>query len=193
MAGALEEMGYGKITTVDLEDTRAVEPNIEHLLKTLGLSEYVSVFYEPTSYTWRLLKLIEENPDPIFDFCYLDGAHDWFVDGFAFLLVDRLLLPGGWIVFDDIDWTYSLSPVLKDTERVKNMPLEEKETRQMRKVYDLLVKPHPNYNNFIVKGEWAYAQKQFTNSDLKRPKMEVVYKNIGIIETLKKQYKKTFK
>jgi hypothetical protein len=50
----------------------------------------VNYYFEPTSYTWRMMKMLEEDEGPRFDLCYLDGAHSWFVDGFAFFLIDRL-------------------------------------------------------------------------------------------------------
>ncbi len=159
IAGALEERGEGNITTIDLKGARHAAPNIETLLTDLGLRDFVTVYYEPTSYTWRLMKMLEEDPTPRFDFCYLDGAHNWFVDGFAFFLIDRLLVPGGWIIFDDMDWTYKSSPSLKNTEMVKVMPQDETETPQIRKVYELLVKPHPLYHNYLERGQWGYAQK----------------------------------
>src|SRR6478735_9061094 len=119
MAATLQELGGGHITTIDLELVRNQSPNIEELLKKCQLSSYVDIFFEPTSYNWRLMKLLEEDPTPRFDFCYLDGAHDWFVDGFAFFLVDKLLRPGGWIIFDDLDWTYGQSPALRNSPKVK--------------------------------------------------------------------------
>ncbi len=177
IAAALDEQGEGQITTIDLDDARSVNPNIETLLGKLNLKKYVTVYYEPTSYIWRLLKMIEEDPSPRFDFCYIDGAHTWFVDGFAFYLVDRLLVPGGWIIFDDLDWTFDTSPVLRQTEFVKSMPLEERTTPQIRKVYELIVKPHPAYGNFLVKEGWAYARKSLQKSISNRTdvKTEVVY------------------
>lgn len=192
IAGALDELGRGKITTIDLENARLAEPNIENLLNNLGLRKYVTVFYEPTSYIWRLMKMLEENPSPGFDFCYIDGAHTWFVDGFAFFLIDRFLLPGGYIVFDDLDWTYATSPALKDSDQVKNMPLDERTTPQIRKVYELLVKPHPSYNHFVIKDGWAYARKISIDSKTTIPeiKTEVVYKNVGIGTTVLKLAKK---
>ena len=192
LAGALDELGKGKITTIDLEDAREAEPNIEDLLHNLGLREFVTVFYEPTSYIWRLMKMLEQDPAPRFDFCYIDGAHTWFVDGFAFFLVDRLLLPGGYIVFDDLDWTYATSPALKDSDQVKNMPLDEKTTPQIRKVYELLVKPHPSYDHFVIKDGWAYCRKVVIDSKITREeiKTEVVYKNVGLGTTLLKLVKK---
>ena len=106
------------------------------------------------------MRLLEESLEPRFDFCYIDGAHDWYTDGFAFYLVNQLLVPGGLIVFDDINWTYSSSPSLKNTERVKRMPIEEKTTQQVRKVFELLVKPNSEYYKFEEKGDWAYAWKR---------------------------------
>lgn len=164
MAGALDDLGGGNITTIDLMSARETEPNIDQLLGSLGLAGFATVFYEPTSYIWRLMKMLEEDPSPKLDFCYIDGAHNWVTDGFAFFLVDRLLKPGGLIIFDDLDWTYESSPSLKNTERVKSMPQDEKSTPQMRKVYELLVTPHPSYGDFMEKDGWAYARKLSTES-----------------------------
>lgn len=160
MAAALSEAGRGSIVTIDLEQARKMTPNVEELLDRIGERHRVKVFYEPTSYTWRMMKFLEEDPTPRFDLCYLDGAHNWFVDALAFYLVGRLLRPGGWIIFDDLDWTYATSPALKDTELVRSMPADERMTPQIRKIYELLVKPNPNYHNFRVENDWAYAQKR---------------------------------
>ena len=162
MAGAIDELGHGHITTIDLINARNANPNIERLLGALGLSKCVTIFYEPTSYTWRLMKLLEEDPLPKYDFCYIDGAHNWFTDGFAFFLVDRLLTPGGLIIFDDLDWTYASSPSLKNKQEVRHMPEDERITPHIRKVYELLVRPHPSYGNFMQKDGWAYARKTST-------------------------------
>ena len=159
MAAALEEEGGGSIITIDLEWTRNATPHIEELLGKIGQRDKVTCYYEPTSYTWRLMKFLEENPTPRFDFCYFDGAHNWFVDGLAFFLVDRLLRPNGWIILDDLDWTYAKSPTLKNRDIVKAMPVEERETPQVRKVYELLVMTHPCYGDFRTEDGWGYAHK----------------------------------
>lgn len=193
MAGALDTLGGGNIVTIDLQYTRELKPNIESLLGDLGLSKYVTVCYEQTSYIWKLMKLIEENDSPRFDFCYLDGAHDWYTDGFAFFLVDRLLKPGGLIIFDDLDWTYDTSPALKDTPKVLKMPEDEKSTPQIRKVYELLVKQHPSYNKFSEKEGWAFAYKSnepaiATSNEVKK---EIIYQNqyVGLGAALLKIYR----
>jgi predicted O-methyltransferase YrrM len=160
IAGALDELGSGHLTTIDLAGARDKQPNVEQLLDRLGLRHFVTPYYEPTSYTWRLMKMLEADPSPRFDFCYLDGAHEWFSDGFAFVLVDRLLQPGGLIIFDDLDWTYDTSPSLKNSARVRRMPADERSTQQVRKVYDLLVKTHPDYGDFAERDHWGYARKR---------------------------------
>lgn len=160
MAAALGRIGGGSIVTIDREDARHRDPNIETLLARVGESDRVKIHYEPKSYNWTLMKFLEQQPRPQFDLCYLDGAHNWYVDGLAFFLVDLLLRPGGWIILDDIDWTYDRSPSLKESNFVKDMPDEERKTPQVRKVYELLVKPHPGYCNFRIDEDWAYAQKK---------------------------------
>jgi predicted O-methyltransferase YrrM len=160
MAATLAEQGRGQITTIDLVKARDHDPNIETLLERLGLRERVTVFYEPTSYTWRLMKFLDADPQPRFDLCYLDGAHNWFVDALAFFLVDRLLKPGGWIIFDDLDWSFATAPSLKDTPHVQAMPEDERTTPHIRKIYELLVKTHPDYHNFRTQQNWAFVQKR---------------------------------
>lgn len=182
MAGALDDIGGGSITTIDLVHARDNEPSIDQLLGKLGLARFVSVFYEPTSYTWRLMRMLEEDPSPRFDFCYIDGAHDWFVDGFAFFLVDKLLKPGGLIILDDLYWTFQSSPTLKDTEQVKHMPGDEKNIPQIRNVYELLVKPHPAYSDFIERDGWAYARKKHGESteNPDNVRTEIVYQRVHV-------------
>lgn len=161
-ATILNECGGGHLTTIDLTSARYRKPNIEELLDKLNLRDYVSIYYEYESYNWRLMKFIEETDEPIFDFCYIDGAHDWNVDGFAFLLVDKLLKPGGWIIFDDMNWSFGSSPSMANIPRVKNMPEDIKNTSHVAKIFDLLVMKNPNYCNFEVTDfGWGIAQKRF--------------------------------
>jgi len=112
MAAALDELGSGLLTVVDLTSARGWrKPSIDELLSKTGLEKYVSIIYEKTSYNWYLKKNIEENTsshycEPIYDFCYVDGSKNWGIDGLAFFLIDKLLKQGGWILFDDLKWKY---------------------------------------------------------------------------------------
>jgi predicted O-methyltransferase YrrM len=194
MAGALDELGGGKITTIDLLRARDANPNVEQLLDDLGLNQYANVFYEPTSYIWRLMRMLEEDSLPRFDFCYIDGAHNWYTDGFAFFLVDRLLKPGGLIIFDDLDWTYDTSPTLKNKEFVKRKPQDERTIPQIRQVYELLVKPHPAYTEFKTVDDWAYARKSSASPDSAEveSRREIVYErqHYGLGALLLKLFKR---
>ena len=97
---------------------------------------------------------------PTFDFVFIDGAHTWEVDGLAFFLVDRLLEPDGWLLFDDVHWTLSASPTLHDSARVRALSEEERHTPQIMRVFSLLPMRQPGYDSFLVKGNWAWAHKQ---------------------------------
>jgi len=163
LAAALERTGGERVVTIDLEIAKSLEPNIETLLSRTGQRGRVDVYYEKKSYNWRLMKFLEQD-SPQFDLCYLDGGHNWYDDGLAFFLVDRLLKPGGWIVLDDLSWTYATSPALSKLEFVERMSQDEKTTPQVGKVYDLLIKRHPQYHNFRVIGDWGFAQKMKTPS-----------------------------
>jgi predicted O-methyltransferase YrrM len=76
-----------------------------------------------------------------FDFCFLDGAHTWDVDGLAFTLVSKVLKPNGIIIFDDLDWCYARSPSMKNVQAPEQM----RQTPGVRKIVELLVKPHPDF------------------------------------------------
>lgn len=174
IAATVKHNGGGSVVTVDLENVRNLKPNATELLAKCGVSDVVTAYFEPTSYVWRLMRFLEQDPVPQFDLCYIDGAHNWFVDGFAFFLVDRLLKPGGWIVMSDLDWTYDSSPT--NRERAKGMPEDERTTPQVRKVYELLVKTHPSYGEFMERDDWAYARKAPHASGGNTPvKREIVY------------------
>lgn len=164
LASAVDERGSGHITTIDRESARERTPNIEAVLRHAGLEEHVEPIFAARSYNWELMKIIQRQTrgattEPCFDFCFLDGAHSWETDGLAFFLVDKLLRPGGWILFDDLHWTYATSAALGATDKVKEMPEDERRTPQIMKVLALLVMQHPAYATIHIKGNWAWAGK----------------------------------
>lgn len=164
IAAGLDERGSGRLTTIDRESARAREPSIEGLLAVTGLGKYVQPIFAATSYTWELMTIIEDRShggqtEPQFDFCFIDGAHTWADDGLAFFLVDKLLVPGGWILFDDLHWRYADSPTMKEDPDVLAMPEVERATPQVMKVFSLLVYQHPGYEAHRVKEGWGWARK----------------------------------
>jgi predicted O-methyltransferase YrrM len=161
LAAALEAKGAGLVRTFDREDAREREPNLFTVLQHVGVDARVRSTLSPSSYTWELMRILEERTEgevtqPLFDFCFLDGAHTWETDGLAFLLVDRLLHPDRWIVFDDVNWTLGSSPTLKDTPRVKALPEDERTMPHVRKVIDLLVRPRGYEIRFLGNTACAY-------------------------------------
>lgn len=165
LAGALDEAGGGSIITIDRDSARARVPDIHTLLALTRLQGYATPVFAHSSYNWELMKLIQSRRDghttaPLFDFAFIDGAHTWEADGLAFFLTDKLLRPGGWILFDDVHWTIAASPTMRNTERAQAMPEEERRTPQVMRVFSLLVMQHPDYTDFTVRGNWAWTYKQ---------------------------------
>lgn len=161
-ASILRDMGEGHLTTIDQKHSIDRSPNIHEVLGALDLASWVTPIFEPRSFNWRLMRMLEENPRPAFDFCYIDAAHTWYDTGLGFFLVDKVLKPGGWILFDDLTFDYQrlITPGKKPPEYLARMTGEERETQQVLKVWDLLVKEHPGYDEFIQDERWAFARKK---------------------------------
>jgi predicted O-methyltransferase YrrM len=166
IAAALDELGQGRLTSVDLVRSASMSPTIEELLERTGLQRYVLPLREPTSYTWFLRKKIEELSrdgvcTPAYDFCFIDGPKNWTIDGFAFFLVDKLLRTGGWILFDDYNWTYGSSSKTT-TSGINHLEMGPDELSQphIELVVRLLVTQHPSYSEIRIQDDcWAWAHK----------------------------------
>jgi predicted O-methyltransferase YrrM len=162
IGAVLEDLNRGHLVTIDKRGAHTREPNIETVLAKLGLSDRVTPLYAPRSYTWEMKKLIASKPRPQFDLCYFDGDHSWDGTGFGFVLVDMLLRPGGWIIFDDLKWTMQAA-----MERSSAVPSswrgfteDERAEPAVKIVFDMLV-PRLGYVNLHTaqRGWWGIAQK----------------------------------
>ncbi len=168
MAAALQELGKGSITAVDLLKN-SFKPSAEEQLQRSGLSEIANVVRMQTSYTWFLhddiLRNTKDNTcNEIYDLCIIDGPKNWTIDGAAFFFADKLLKKNAWIIFDDYNWTYAAADNRRDiTDGITHRLLsaEEKEIPHVRDIFELLVKQHPCYGNFMLLEDsgWALAQK----------------------------------
>ncbi len=103
------------------------------------------------SYNRPLMKLIRENRAPIFDYCFLDGAHTFVIDALTFFLCDRLLKVGGYVDFDDYNWRLHGSsmdpakvPVIAD-----QYTDEQIDSFQVKMIVDGLVRPDPRYKEVV--------------------------------------------
>jgi predicted O-methyltransferase YrrM len=156
IASALEANGCGHLTSVDLPVALERSPNSPELLERAGLSHRVNIVTEPAGYVWWLRRKMREQLrgdtyEPAYDFVFLDGAHTWDVDGLAFALVDRLLAPDGWILFDDLDWDA--------TAPGTHVPEDTRELAHVTEIWELLVATDPRYDELRSDGEWGYAHK----------------------------------
>lgn len=195
MAAAMDEIGSGIITTIDNLTAKDVQPTIIELGDKAGLSKFINPIFANSSYNWELMKLIEQNTkinncDLVFDFCFIDGAHNWETDGFAFYLVDKLLKRDSFILFDDLYWTYSESKGLKDTDFVKNMADDEKNTPQVELIIKYLVAQHPNYEIIEIRDRWAWIKKKGL---IEKTSLENLYIKQSICNDLKNIGRKIIK
>lgn len=104
------------------------------------------------SYNWPLMKMLEQHAQPIFDYCFLDGAHTFVIDALTFFLCDRLLKPGGYMDFDDYTWRLrgsSMDP--------KKLPIiaeqytdEQIDALQVRMIVDGLVRRDKRYKEVVT-------------------------------------------
>jgi len=171
MAAALQELGRGQITAVDLvEALDFFRPTAEEQLTKTGLMSYVNIVRMQTGYSWFLHDEIARNTNAqnvcqeVYDLCIIDGPKNWTIDGGAFFLVDKLLKSNAWLVFDDYNWTYAQSDKTHAaTDGITHRLLSqvEREVPHIREVFELLVKQHPHYGNLVLLDGmcWALAQK----------------------------------
>jgi predicted O-methyltransferase YrrM len=157
----------GHLTTVDFQGA-AYDPPPEAVLARAGVTDRVSVVRAYSTYTWWLKEQVQARSDaagncePAFDFVYLDGSKNWTVDGLAVVLVEKLLRRGGWLLMDDLDWTYADDPGREATDGIVHRELSEPERTEphLRAVFDLIVAQHPAFTELRVQDEWwGWARK----------------------------------
>lgn len=144
--------GQGELHLLDFED------RVEPVAARLRAAGHANVVAHPNSrkaldsYGWSLMKLLRDGRAETFDYVFLDGAHTWAHDALAFLLVDRLLKPGGHVDFDDYGWTLAGSPSMSPAAFPPTRELytdEQIATPQVALVVDLLVRADPRYEEVV--------------------------------------------
>ena len=167
MAAALDENGGGRVTTIE-HQTAVHDPPPEQILASVGLADRVElVRVEHSSYVWWLKEQVQQRSDehgncePLFDFCYVDGSHNFTIDGLSVVLVEKLLRPGGWLLLDDLNWIYRVGkyPPGQGPDDLR-LSSDERTQPHMRAVFELIVKQHPAFSTFRVEDDsWGWAQK----------------------------------
>ncbi|MES1926326.1 class I SAM-dependent methyltransferase [Salinisphaera sp. T31B1] len=178
VAAALAANGQGHLTSVDLEASREFHTTIEQTLASLNLASMVTVCRELNSYNWFLKKQIEAQTTddvcaPCYDFVFIDGSKNWTIDGLAFFLADKLLRPGGWILFDDYSWRYAdaieRGKTQSDGVSARDLSPDQIDEPNVAAIFHLLVAQHPDYSRFQVQDDsWAWARKAPGTREVKK-------------------------
>ena len=145
--------GRGELHLFDYEDrVRDVAAKI----RTMGFNNirtFGSSYKLLDSYNWTLAGVLKENSQPSYDYIFLDGAHTWAIDAMTTYIADRLLTVGGYLDFDDYDWTLAGSPSLNP----KIFPLtakmytsEQIEARQVKMIVDLIIRRDGRYREVVT-------------------------------------------
>lgn len=170
--GAAVQAANGHVDAVDREQSLNFEPSLETLSEKLGLTDVITPCREKSSYTWWLRnKIAQQSSDgvcePCYDLIFIDGPKDWTNDGAAFFMADKLLRPGGIMLFDDMDWTYRKHEAIKGAA-VEGyifpvMSEQELATPQVADIFYLLVAQHPSYSSLEnIDDEMGLARKVFS-------------------------------
>jgi hypothetical protein len=135
------------------EKVKNVKEKIENNFKDIFVIREFGVI--KGDYNWDLMKIINNKEDIKYDYVYLDGAHTLTIDGLAFFLIDKLLKVGGYIEFDDYNWTIGKSPTCSPYPPVnkKNMfeifTKEQIDIPHIKLIVDNLVKTNKQYKEII--------------------------------------------
>ncbi len=165
IAAALQEKSAGRVVTIDM--IRHAPVNVELVSQYVGLRDLIDIVVDPLGYNWHLAERIRAASTtgeciPEFDFCLLDGAHEFLPDALAFTLVAKLLKPGGTLVLDDVN--FHLRQVPNWADFFANRSDRELDTEQIRMVWDLLVRQHRDFEAFRLTQEgrvgWARKKKR---------------------------------
>jgi predicted O-methyltransferase YrrM len=175
MAAACRANGSGRVVTLDsgqFDESGEVTGWCQELWRRCGVDELIDMIRIPHSnYAWWLMQQVAERSsggvcEPVYDFVYLDGAKWLTLDTAAVVYVEQLLRPSGWLLMDDLDWTYEqhpdLTPVVSypKTGTIYNLSDTETTVPHLRAVFDLTVKHHPSFSQFLEQdGQWGWAQK----------------------------------
>jgi predicted O-methyltransferase YrrM len=138
------------------------EPVLDNLMPDLQEQQSfagVTVVLHPNpaktyaSYAWELAKMArdldrEGRSVELFDFVYLDGAHAFHHDAAACAVLKRMLKPGGYLVLDDMRWTFNKSASANPTRRPEMADAyteEQLDTPHVGLVADVLLRRDPEF------------------------------------------------
>lgn len=90
-------------------------------LRRLGYTNICDLWGSPnkiySGYHFELARGFVDDALPKFDLAYIDGGHVFHLDGPATCILKELCKPGGYMVFDDWNWTLAGSPTMNPEKR----------------------------------------------------------------------------
>lgn len=126
---------------------------MDELYKDLKMQEYCTCNLIPfgnshtlyDSFCWNLGKQVIDlkNDERLFDLVYLDGAHSFLFSGLACALLKKLVRDDGYLIFDDLNWSYGRSPdrnPMVYPEILEQYTQEQINTFQIQMVVDAFMK-----------------------------------------------------
>ena len=192
MAAALEHYGGGKILSIDRNPDLPEWVDKSFAKLDPALKRFHELIVTTSSYNDELMGVIQKQTkngicEPCFDFVFIDGAHTWEVDSCAFFLSEKLLKPGGWMLFDDLTWTIAGSPEAIKNGVGKDLSAGMLATQQVMRVFELCVSQHPNFDSFTITGDWGWARKTAADRQQSSPVIAQMFaKQNGLASTLRK-------
>lgn len=177
IAAALQANGTGHLTTVDSLRWKRNDPSPHEVLEKAGLRDWVTIDASYSTYTWFLKAEVEKHLQPsgtvlpFYDLIFLDGAKNWTTDGLAVILAERLLRPNGWLLLDDLGWTYGRPGRAAQHYdiRLDHLSDQEREQPHLQAIFDLLIKTNPSFDRFRIQDDWwGWAHKAAVPSRRRR-------------------------
>lgn len=152
--------GKGALHLFDYEETVA---KVEQMLRSEGLVDGITVVAHGNthltydSYSWHLAKLalgeLSRGGTGIYDLAYLDGGHVFHHDAPACIALKELIRPGGYLVLDDVHWSFaksrSANPERKPEIR-KRYTQDQIETSHVMLVDRLIMKTDARFEQIFL-------------------------------------------
>lgn len=157
MAAAMAD--GGRVTTIDVAEPEA--PHVMELARRCGLDN-INAIVDRLGAPWVMERMLGEDPALQFDFIYIDGNHTLPAIAADFLYADKLLAPGGWLVFDDLDWSYAISEDRTGESHQVDKPQSWREAAQVRLVIERFMLGNTAYERPTEKAR-AFACRKKSN------------------------------
>lgn len=144
-------------------DIRSVS-SATKLLQRLNFGIPVNFQELPYSYSFEIQKSLFSAEGQIFgrsfDLIYLDGSHQFEIDLSSLFIALNFLRPGGYLVIDDLKWSFYNSS-LKRSRFVRRMSNYEKNVPHMSLIWELIKKDYSPLCNLLTinNGGIGIAQK----------------------------------